>query len=141
MPWAMATLSCSDVEAFCRMGQANFLARKDFPLLLIDKASTSMADASGLHRFDWNVPKFGIGYWCRRSFRGRGLVTEAVHAIAAYAFDALDARRVEILTDDLNVASWRVCERADFELEGILRHERTDPDDTLRNTRVYAKIR
>ena len=42
------------------------------------------------------------------------------------------------LPDDANLASSRVCERAGYALEGMLRHERADPDGQLRHTRVYA---
>ena len=95
----------------------------------------------GKPEFDWAVPRFEIGYWCRSSRTGQGFVTEAVQALTAMAFDTLGARRVEIFTDDLNQASWRVAERAGFVLEGVHRHMRIDPDGTLRDMRVYAQVR
>ena len=40
--------------------------------------------SSGLHRIDWDVPKFEIGYWCRTSLARRGYITEAVAKIEEY---------------------------------------------------------
>lgn len=59
---------------------------------------------------------------------------------AAFAFDKLGARRVEAFPDDLNIASCRVCEKAGFQLEGVMRNARADPDGQLRNTRIYARV-
>jgi RimJ/RimL family protein N-acetyltransferase len=98
-------------------------------------------DGSGLHRVDWTVPKFEIGYWVRKRFERQGYISEAVLGITQFAFEALGARRVEIRVDDRNVRSWRVPERLGFVLEGIMRNEARDVEGRLRDTRVYAKIR
>ena len=62
-------------------------------------------------------------------------------ALARMAFDALAARRVEIRTDDANVRSQRVAERAGFTLEAVLRFDWVSPADEPRSTRVYARVR
>ncbi|MEN9658622.1 MAG: hypothetical protein RL571_2087 [Pseudomonadota bacterium] len=87
---------------------------------------------------DWNTQKFEIGYWCRTLLHG--LITEAITAISEFAFKYLNAKRLEIFSDDLNTTSWRVAEKSEFKLEGLLKNERIDPGGTLRNARVYAKI-
>ena len=86
------------------------------------------------------MPKFEIGYWCRTGMTGRGYTTEAVRGIAAFAFDALGAKRVEIRCDPLNRLSARVAERAGFHLEGELRNDALGTDGTLRNTLVFSAI-
>lgn len=141
MPWALAEPQVEVSEAYCRQASANFALRKDLPYLLFERSSGDLVGASGLHRFDWAVPRFEIGYWCRSSRSGQGYITEAVQALAAMAFDTLGARRVEIFTDDQNQPSWRVAERAGFVLEGVHRHMRIDPDGQLRDMRVYALVR
>jgi RimJ/RimL family protein N-acetyltransferase len=141
MPWSMHAPTQDSALQYCLESEARFIARTDLPLLLFLKQSGRLVGSSGLHRFNWHVPKFEIGYWCRQSCQGQGLITEAARAITAFAFDTLHARRVEALPDDENGASCRVLERAGYQLEGILRHERIDPDGVLRNTRMYACIR
>ena len=94
-----------------------------------------------MHRIDWTLRKFEIGYWRRTGCEGRGFVTEAVRAMARLAFDTLNARRVEIRMDDNNVSSWRVAERAGFTLEALLRFDSATPSGEPRSTRIYARVR
>jgi RimJ/RimL family protein N-acetyltransferase len=89
---------------------------------------------------DWAVPRFEIGYWVRRSCKGKGYVTEAVQALVQLAFKKLGAERVEIHCSHLNEPSQRVAERCGFALEGRLRNHKREPDGELRDTLVYALV-
>ena len=140
LPWVAGEQTVATAEAYCRNAQANFLARKDLAFLLLDKASGEIVGATGLHRTVWATPRTEVGYWCRTSRQGRGLVREAVDALCGYAFAHLHAVRVEIVTDEENGAARRVAERCGFRLEGILHHERRAPDGTLRNMCIYARF-
>jgi RimJ/RimL family protein N-acetyltransferase len=140
LPWVACEQTVASAEAYCRTAQSNFLARRDLPFLLIEKATGEVVGATGLHRTVWTTPKTEIGYWGRASRARQGLVGEAVSAIVDYAFTHLRAVRIEIVTDEENAASRRVAERCHFTLEGILRHERRAPDGTLRNTCLYARL-
>jgi RimJ/RimL family protein N-acetyltransferase len=141
LPWAMFEPSVEESEKYCREGQAKYLMRTEMPMLLFLKDGDIYVGGSGLHAFDWTVPKCETGYWIRTAYRGRGLALEAAMAITTFALDTLGMRRVEALPDDDNVASSRVCERAGYELEGVMRSDRAEPDGTLRNTRIYAITR
>ena len=66
---------------------------------------------------------------------------DATGGLARLAFDALDARRVELRMDDSNVASWRVAERCGFTLEALLRGDSLTPAGAVRSTRIYARVR
>ncbi len=138
MPWPREHRTVEDSEASVRRARARFVGREDLMLLLLLKATPTLVGSSGLHRIDWEVPKFEIGYWCRTRFTGQGYVTEAVRGISTFAFDALGARRVEIRCDSRNLPSARVAERAGFRLEGELRNNELDTSGHLRNTLVYA---
>ncbi|ENA32685.1 MULTISPECIES: GNAT family N-acetyltransferase [Pseudomonas] len=140
LPWVMTEPSVDTSEAYCRLAASSFIVRKDLPFLLIDKTTGMLVGCASFHHIDWNVPSMEIGYWCRDSQCRQGYITEAVSAMTHLAFTDLKAERIQILTDEENLASCRVCERAGFSLEGTLHHERKAPDGTLRNTRVYARI-
>ncbi|MBI5404829.1 MAG: GNAT family N-acetyltransferase [Candidatus Kerfeldbacteria bacterium] len=73
----------------------------------------------GLHKI---VPghKAEIGYWLGRSYRGRGLMTEAVRLVVRYAW-RLRLHRVYAFTFLWNTGSQRVLTKAGFRHEGILR--------------------
>ena len=145
MPWAQTAPTLEASEAVAREAHGKFLLRSDlvFSLWLHDGQGreTQLVGGSGLHRIDWSVPRFEIGYWCRSGHTSQGLVTEAVRALNRMAFDQLQAQRVEIRMDERNTASWRVAERAGFTLEAVLRNEARDVAGGVRNTRVYACVR
>jgi RimJ/RimL family protein N-acetyltransferase len=141
MPWAQRVPTRAEQEERLRASVAAFEAGEDFPYWIFERASGTYLGGTGLHRFDWAVPRFETGYWVRTSRAGRGYATEAVGAVTEMAFGVLGARRVEIRCDDRNMRSWRVAERLGFALEGVLRHQDRSPDGSLRDTRVYARVR
>lgn len=142
MPWAQTAPSLAQSEADCRRMQGKFLLREDLSMFVFERrADGSEGDyigGTGLHRIDWTVRRFELGYWCRTSRQGRGYVTEAARAMTRFAFEALRARRVEVRMDDSNARSWKVAERAGFMHEGTLRSDSPNPLGELRDTRIYA---
>jgi RimJ/RimL family protein N-acetyltransferase len=141
MPWVLFQPSIEASEVFCRQSYAEYISRKELPMLLFLKKDNEYVGASGLHNLDWSVPKFEIGYWCRKRYQGQGLITEAVTAITEFAFTNLKARRVASLADEQNTASRRVLERSGYVLEGIMRNERVAPGGNTRDTCLYAITR
>jgi RimJ/RimL family protein N-acetyltransferase len=140
MPWARNELTVDVEEENMRRARAAFLERSDLMLLLFLKGTNTLVGGSGLHRIDWSVPRFEIGYWCRTRLSGQGYATEAVRGIASFAVDTLGARRVEIRCDSLNRRSARVAERAGFRLEGELRNAELGADGEPRNILVFSMI-
>jgi RimJ/RimL family protein N-acetyltransferase len=65
-----------------------------------------------------------IGYWTAPWGRGRGVTTQAVKVLSAWAFEHFDLRRVELIIAVDNDASNKVAERAGFTREGVLRQFR-----------------
>jgi RimJ/RimL family protein N-acetyltransferase len=145
MPWAHTPRSPDEAEAYCRRMQAKFILRDDLVMFAFERDADGgegrFVAGCGLHRIDWSVRRFEIGYWRRTDCGGRGYVTELTTALARMAFDRLGARRVELRMDDSNAASWRVAERVGFTLEAILRGDSLTPDGAVRSTRIYARVR
>ena len=138
MPWAATMPTVIESERYVRDSAARYLRREDLPLFMRNRETGEFVGASGLHRIDWSVPRFEIGYWCRTVLVGRGYVTEAVIEITRFVSEELHAARVEIRTDVDNSRSWRIPERLGFTLEGVLRRDARTPQGELRDTRVYA---
>lgn len=69
--------------------------------------------------------------------RGKGLGREAVELLTAYAFDQLEAHRVQLGTDLENVGMRRVAERLGFRFEGTMRGFMPTPDGP-RDYALYA---
>jgi len=145
MPWAQKAPTADESELECRRMHGRFALREDLVLFLLERRADGSEGAllggSGLHRIDWAVPRFEIGYWRRSGRGGKGLIGEAVRALNRMAFDRLGARRVEVRMDALNERSIRVAERAGFTFEGVLRQDARTPHGQPRDTRVYARVR
>jgi len=62
-----------------------------------------------------------IGFWTAREHRGHGYMTEAVGALAHWAFTALQVHRLLWRAEVGNTASRAVAERAGFRMEGLER--------------------
>ena len=150
MPWAKSARTPAESEIYCRRSEAKFLLREDLPMLIFERlpglsgagdVEGLLLGSTGLHRMDWQLRSFEIGYWRRAGQQGRGIVTEAVLALTRLAFDRLGARRVEIRMDDSNLPSRRVAERAGYVFEGLLRQDSESPQGEPRDTRIYARVR
>ena len=61
-------------------------------------------------------------------------------ALTSWALEQLGAQRVELVTDEANLASRRVAERSGFVLEGTCRNVQRAPDGTLRSNCIYARL-
>jgi RimJ/RimL family protein N-acetyltransferase len=62
-----------------------------------------------------------IGYIVAAGARGRGVATEMLRRLTAWALDELGAQRLVLIIDVENVASSRVAARAGYSLEGVMR--------------------
>jgi RimJ/RimL family protein N-acetyltransferase len=145
MPWAQTLSTPEQSELTCRQLAVRFAQRTDLTLFMFERLADAscgrLVGGTGLHRMDWNVPRFEIGYWCRPSLQGRGLVTEAVQTLTRFAFHTLRARRVELRMSSVNTKSRAVAERCGFTLEGMLRQASLDVSGRPRDTVVYARVR
>jgi RimJ/RimL family protein N-acetyltransferase len=141
MPWARERPTVQETEERARQARSNFVSRLDLPMFMFLREQPTVAvGGTGLHRMDWTVPRFEIGYWVRRSFEGEGYVSEAVRALTRLAFGTLGANRIELHFSHRNVRSRRVAERCGFVLEGRQRNQRREPTGELRDTLVYALL-
>ncbi len=68
------------------------------------------------------------------------LETEGVRELSSHALMQLGASRVFLTTDERNMASCKLAERAGFNLEGTIRNDHRNLHGLLRNTRVYSRI-
>jgi ribosomal-protein-alanine N-acetyltransferase len=60
-----------------------------------------------------------LGYWIDQQQQGRGLTTEAVCAMTAFAFSAAGLHRVQAAVMPRNGASLRVLEKVGYRREGV----------------------
>jgi len=141
VPFAVEPPELEKTETSLRQAIADFVTRKDLRFHIYLRETGEFIGATGLHRIDWTIPKFEIGYWLDTKFEGKGYMTEAVMRLNQFAFEELGARRIEVRCDEENIKSQQVAERAGFHLEGTLKQDCLSNDGkSLRNTCIYAKI-
>ena len=84
-------------------------------------------------RIDRDALTAELGYSVAPAARGRGVATEALRQLTAWAFAELGLVRLELLISTVNGASKRVAERCGYVREGVLRSLYVKPglrDDT-----------
>ncbi|PZP56680.1 MAG: N-acetyltransferase [Micavibrio aeruginosavorus] len=121
MPWAKKGEAVEESEIVVREAYARFIRREDLMLMGFSRINGEFIIASGLHRFDWNSRRFEIGYWTNKAYHNQGYATEAANALTRFAFNVLNARRVEIRYDEGNENSARVPSKLGFIHEGVTR--------------------
>lgn len=80
-----------------------------------------------------------IGYWLAKSYRGRGIATQAVQATCKIAFQNFGLVRIEGRVFESNLSSSRVLEKSGFNLEGLMRKSEKK-DDKFIDVKLYALI-
>lgn len=96
-------------------------AGTDLPALIVDAGDGRLLGAVGLHGLDPESGRAAAGYWVAAGERGRGVARRGLGLLCTYAFDELDARRIELWIEPANAPSLRVAEAVGFHREGLLR--------------------
>lgn len=92
--------------------------------------------------FNDDVYRLGgeIGYWLAEPLWGRGVMTEAVSALAAAAFARTDLIRLQAGVFSINPASMRVLQKAGFHLESI-RRQAVLKRGVICDEHIYCRLR
>jgi len=138
MPFADEHQTDADAEAFVRKSRARWFGRDDMGMGIFARDSGKFLGGTGLHRVDWRIRRFEIGYWIRSSETGKGYVTEAVQLLCSLAFDILNANRVHIRCAVINEKSAAVARRAGFHYEGVLRNDVLSPDGRPHDSHSFS---
>jgi aminoglycoside 6'-N-acetyltransferase len=89
----------------------------------------------------WELPEFAIGYFVDCDHEGQGYITEAVHRALRFIFEHLNAHRVRLECDDMNLRSLRVAERCGMVKEGHIRENKRHTDGAISGTLYYGLLR
>lgn len=81
-----------------------------------------------------------LGWVLHPDFQGRGFAREAAGAVLAFAFEALNAHRVQAFLDARNAASAALCERLGMRREATILEEQYN-DGEWQDTALYGVLR
>jgi len=141
LSWVCDGQSIEESERYARKMAAKFIERSEFIFAILDRPSGGYMGNAGLHPRNHTLPSYEIGYWLATNYTGHGYMTEAVAALTTFAFDTLQAKRVELRCDPENKGSAAVAERTGYQLEGHLKKAMRNHAGELRDTLIYAQIR
>jgi [ribosomal protein S5]-alanine N-acetyltransferase len=111
----------NEARQWQRMATTGLRAGTDLPALIVDVDDGRLLGAVGLHNLDPETGRCSAGYWVAGPERGRGVAARALALLGRFAFDRLNARRIELWIEPVNTASLRVAEAVGFHREGLLR--------------------
>ena len=139
LPWAQKIPTLQESEITVREFMANWILRKDLVMFIFEKDTMKFLGGTGLHRIDWMIPRFEIGFWMRTSQAGKGYITESTNALLRFSFDWLKAARVEIRCSSKNHKSESVMKRLNLEFEGTLKKNFYNPQGPrIDDTQLYV---
>jgi N-acetyltransferase len=115
---------------------------KQLPFVIIQKASNGHDQVVGSTRYYEIFPKdrkCAIGYtWLAKSAQRTPINTECKLLLLTHAFETWKCRRVELITDVLNLQSRAAILRLGAKQEGILRKHLISPTGRNRDTVIYS---
>jgi len=135
-PW----IGQPQAEAYIDQRQRDYLDGKALCLTMTLAGGSEVIGVCTLYAFDQRNRRCEIGYMLSRAHWGHGYMPEALEALLAHGFGALDLHRVEADIHPDNAASERVLERLRFQREGRLR-ERWFVDGELSDSIIYGLLR
>jgi RimJ/RimL family protein N-acetyltransferase len=111
------------------------------PFVIVRRDTGLLVGSTRFWKIDRANRKMEIGHtWLSESAQRSGVNTEAKYLLLAYAFEVMQAVRVQFTTDELNQKSRAAILRIGAKQEGIVRHERIMPDGRKRNSVRFSII-
>jgi ribosomal-protein-serine acetyltransferase len=139
MPWVDEVKGFDDRLDYVRRMRARFDdPHEDIVYGIFERDTNRFLGGTGVHRINWDLPSFEIGYWLRPSAHGKGVATETSRALTMFAFETFNAARVEIRCDAGNEKSANVPRRLGFMEEARLHSARRSFDGALSDTLIFA---
>lgn len=138
LPWVDHTKQRIDTEAFIDRCQKGVAENKSLTTVILYQGK--IVGMVSINTLDWSNRIATIGYWLGENFQGKGIMTRAVQALIAYAFDELNLNRVEIQAAKDNLKSRSIPERLNFVQEGCLRQSEKIGDRFVDHV-VYSILR
>lgn len=119
--WTEADLARHVFSARVRRGGEEATAGTDYTFFIfeIEGRREKLVGGVTLSNIRRRAAQHGtLGYWMAYDKAGKGIMTEAVGLVVAFAFDTLDLHRIHAAFLPFNTASRRVLEKNGFREEG-----------------------
>ncbi|MEW6749666.1 MAG: GNAT family protein [Candidatus Latescibacterota bacterium] len=139
-PYLLAVQTEEDAALDIRRLEAEWDLRNLFRFGVWERETGGYVGGSYLANPDWEVPRIEVGYFVVKASTGKGIGTEAARATVRFAFEHLQAVRVELQCAADNPASMRVAEHCGFVREDRLRQRHRTKAGTLVDMLWYGLL-
>lgn len=113
-----------------------------YTFIVFDKRQNSYAGSTSFLNISNPDDRLEIGAtWYGKEFQRTGLNRNCKYLLLQYAFENIEAERVEFKTDERNAASRKAIEKIGGQFEGILRRHTLMYDGFRRNTVCYSILK
>jgi RimJ/RimL family protein N-acetyltransferase len=113
--------------------------REQYPFVIYHKEHQKIIGSTRFMEIQPNHRKLEIGStWLHPDYWGTEINFECKLLLFTYAFEELEAYRVQLKTDENNVRSRKAIEKVGGKFEGILRHDMVRDNGTKRNSAYYS---
>jgi len=120
----------------------NKINKNRYAFTVFDKTGNRFAGSTSFLNISNPDDRLEIGStWYGKEFQKTGLNRNCKYLLLQYAFDTLEAERVEFKTDERNLASRNAIEKIGGQFEGILRRHTLMSDGFRRNTICYSILK
>lgn len=120
----------------------NRLNKSRYTFIVFDKTKNVHAGSTSFLNISNPDDRLEIGAtWYGKEFQRTGLNRNCKYLLLQYAFDNLDAERVEFKTDERNLVSRKAIEKIGGQFEGLLRRHTLMYDGFRRNTVCYSILK
>ena len=125
-------------EYYIRQSISDWLFHKSFMFGIWDNDAAILVGYIHIFGIDWDVPKADLSYFIDKDSGGKGLMTEALHAVVEMAFVKMKFAKLYIRTATDNYASQRVARKIGFRREGDFRSDFRTTAGELLDTMIFG---
>jgi RimJ/RimL family protein N-acetyltransferase len=142
--WQFIPADCSKRERFDE-AYAFALSEREtgthYPFVVLYRATGKLIGSTRLFDMVEKDRKLEIGWtWITAEHWGTAVNLECKLLLLTYCFEVLQARRVQIKTDENNIRSRKAIAKIGGQFEGILRKDKIRDNGTSRNTAYFSII-
>jgi len=142
--WELIPVDCSDRERFMSVYDTALAEREKgnhYPFVIYYKETGRIIGSTRWFDIHPEDKKLEIGWtWIIQEYWGTAVNFECKLLLLTHCFDVLQARRVQIKTDQNNLRSRKAIEKIGGQFEGILRKDRIKENGESRSAAYYSII-
>ncbi|MEZ4741338.1 MAG: GNAT family protein [Bdellovibrionota bacterium] len=119
LPWLDYVNSPKEMEKYIQLSLEKF--EKSGAITSCIRQHGRIIGVIGFNQINWINYSTSLGFWLNKEHRRNGIMKRCCNVMLDYAFNELKLNRIEISCDTRNIASIKVAESLNFQLEGKLR--------------------